>query len=76
MTHALDMNTRSSNSLLHAGMVRLAAFYVSVKKELEHKRRMNDIYTQLASHSDRGLADLGFRREDLEQIAREAAGSR
>lgn len=76
MTHALNMIPRHDGSFLRAVADRLMAFYAEVQKELDRRRRADEIYTQLASRSDRALADLGLSRQDLERIASEAAGSR
>lgn len=65
MTHALNMIPRHDGSFLRAVADRLMAFYAEVQKELDRRRRADEIYTQLASRSDRALATWGCRARIL-----------
>lgn len=76
MARTRTLNTLDGRDVFGAAAARITTAVAAIRTRWEHRRRIDALYTELAAHNDRALADLGFERHDLPRIAREAAGAR
>lgn len=63
-----------SSSLLAAFRVKLSEFRVEWQQAASRRREIARIAHELSSCSDRQLADLGFSRSDIPEVARGSFG--
>jgi uncharacterized protein YjiS (DUF1127 family) len=56
-----------------AGRATTDGWFARLRRALEQSRRYRAVYAELDAMTDRELADLGFARSDVRDVARQAA---